>query len=80
MRIHDEYVKELDDLHASLPDFSPYQEETYNYVYHIKLQVSGCENWYHNSGTKRYETKGFIVPKYGREGDDIIIRHSSFVK
>lgn len=80
MRIHDEYVKELDDLHASLPDFSPYQKEVYNYVYHIKLQASGCANWYYNSGTNRYETKGFIVPKYGREGDDIIIPHSSFVK
>lgn len=80
MRIHDEYVKELDDLRASLPDFSPYQNEAYNYVYHIKLQISGCANWYYNSGTNRYETKGFIVPKYGREGDDIIIPHSSFVK
>ncbi|MFA6060270.1 MAG: hypothetical protein WC756_18865 [Taibaiella sp.] len=80
MRIHDEYAKELDDLHKSLPDFSPYNEEASNYVYHIKLQVSGCENWYHNSGTKRYEPKGFIVPQYGREGNDIIIPHSGFVK
>ena len=76
MRIHDEYAKELNDLHASLPDFGPYQEQVYNYVYHIKLQVSGCENWYHNSGTKRYDTKGFIIPQYGKESDDTIIPHS----
>lgn len=80
MRIHDEYAKELDDLHASLPDFSPYQKEAYDHVYHIKLQISGCANWYYNSGTNRYETKGFIVPQYGREGDGIIIPHSDFVK
>lgn len=80
MRMHDEYARELNDLHTSLPDFGPYQKEVDNYVYHIKLQISGCANWYYNSGTNRYETKGFIVPKYGREGDDIIIPHSSFVK
>lgn len=80
MRIHDEYAKELNDLHASLPDFGEYQKEADNYVYHVKLQVSGCENWYHNSGTKRYETQGFIIPQYGSEGDDIVIPHSVFVQ
>ncbi|SHG20489.1 terpene synthase family protein [Pedobacter caeni] len=80
MRIHDEYAKELNEIHASLPDFSPYQEEASNYVYHIKLQISGCADWYYNSGTKRYESKAFIVPQYGREGDDIFIPHRDFVK
>lgn len=80
VRLHDEYVRELDDLHKSLPDFGPYQEDVYNHVYHIKLQISGCENWYYNSGTARYQPKEFIVPQYGREGDDIIIQHRKFVE
>lgn len=83
MRLHDEYAKELEDLHQSVisfKGFEPYQKEVENYIYHIKLQVSGCENWYHNSGTNRYEQKGFVVPQYGREGDDIIIPQSIFVK
>ncbi|KFF12442.1 hypothetical protein IW15_12915 [Chryseobacterium soli] len=80
MRLHDEYCQELDDLHQSLPDFGEFQEAAYNHVYHIKLQISGCANWYYNSGTKRYESKAFIVPKYAREGDDIVIPHSIFVK
>jgi hypothetical protein len=80
MRLHDEYAKELDDLHVSLPDFSPYQQETYNYVYHLKLQVSGCENWYYNSGTNRYENKGFILAKYGTEEANNISPQKNFVK
>jgi len=80
IRLHDAYCLELNDLHQSLPDFGDFQEITYNYVYHIKLQISGCANWYYNSGTKRYEPKAFIVPQYGREGDDIFVPHSIFVK
>lgn len=82
MKLHDAYGQELDDLHQSLHflDFAPFQEEAYNHIYHVKLQISGCANWYYNSGTTRYEPKGFIVPKYGREGDDIVIPHSIFVK
>ncbi|MCJ7932215.1 MAG: hypothetical protein MUW56_00890 [Chryseobacterium sp.] len=80
MRLHDAYCRELDDLHESLPDFGDFQEQAYDHVYHIKLQISGCANWYYNSGTNRYEPKGFIVPKYGREGDDILIPHSIFVQ
>ncbi|MBP2614932.1 terpene synthase family protein [Chryseobacterium jejuense] len=80
MKLHDAYAQELDDLHQSLPDFGSFQEEAYNHVYHIKLQISGCPDWYYNSGTSRYEHKAFIVPQYGREGDDIIIPHSIFIK
>lgn len=42
------------------------------------FSVSGYENWHYNSGTKRYESKGFIVPKYGREGNDNAIPHRFF--
>jgi len=80
MRLHDEYAQELDDLHRSLPDFGPFQEAASDHVYHIKLQISGCANWYYNSGTSRYEHRAFIVPQYGREGDDMVIPHQSFVK
>lgn len=82
MRLHDAYGQELNDLHESLRflDLGAFQEDTYNHIYHIKLQISGCANWYYSSGTNRYEPKGFIVPKYGREGDDIVIPHSIFVK
>ena len=80
MRLHDAYGQELDDLHKSLPDFGPFQQQAYDHIYHIKLQISGCANWYYNSGTNRYEPKGFIVPQYGREGDDILIPHSIFVQ
>lgn len=80
MKIHDAYVKELDDLHESLPDFGPFQDEAYNHIYHVKLHISGCANWYYNSGTKRYEPKAFIVPQYGKEGDDIVSPQSIFVE
>jgi hypothetical protein len=78
--LHDAYGQELDDLHKSLPDFGAFQQQAYDHIYHIKLQISGCANWYYNSGTNRYEPKGFIVPQYGREGDDILIPHSIFVQ
>ncbi|GEN74055.1 terpene synthase family protein [Chryseobacterium lathyri] len=71
MRIHDEFVAEMDSLHASLPDFSPYQKETCNYVYHIKLMASGCQNWYDNAGSTRYKTQGFIIPQYGKEEEEL---------
>lgn len=80
MKLHDAYCQELDDLHTSLPDFGEFQEVVYDHIQHIKLQISGCANWYYNSGTNRYEPKGFIVPQYGREGDEIVIPHSVFVK
>lgn len=82
MKLHDDYCQELDDLHKSLHHLKlgEFQEMAHDHVYHIKLQISGCANWYYNSGTKRYEHKAFIVPQYGREGDDIQIPHSIFVK
>lgn len=82
MRMHDEYARELDDLHKSLHylDFGPFQEAAYDHIYHVKLHISGCANWYYNSGTSRYEPKGFIVPQYGKEGEGIVIPHKAFVK
>lgn len=77
LRIHDEYVKEMVSLRASLPDFSPYQKETDNYVYHMGLMATGCEAWYYNAKSNRYNAHGFIVPPY-REAEvpvDFEIKH-----
>ena len=39
LRIHDEFVKEMESLSVCLPDFSPYQKEVENYVYHMKILI-----------------------------------------
>lgn len=69
MRLHDDFVVELEEISQCLPNFSPYQKEADNYVYHAKLMVTCLNEWYYRSGTKRYELEGFITPKYGVEGE-----------
>jgi hypothetical protein len=41
LRIHDEYVKEMDALHSALPDFGTYHEDVDNYIFHMKLMITG---------------------------------------
>ncbi|MGS2762232.1 terpene synthase family protein [Sinomicrobium sp. M5D2P9] len=62
MRIHDEFVDEFVTLSNHLPDFSPYQKETEEFIYYIKLMISGLNSWYYRSGTPRYEPGGYPVP------------------
>lgn len=69
MGIHDDFVVELEEISQCLPDFGSYQKEVENYVYHIKLMVTCLNEWYHRSGTKRYEPEGFATPKYGIQGE-----------
>ena len=69
MRLHDEYVIELEEISQCLPDFGPFQKETENYVYHAKLMVSCLNEWYYESGTMRYTPDGFATPKYGIPGE-----------
>ncbi|MDP9960576.1 terpene synthase family protein [Chryseobacterium lathyri] len=66
LRIHDEFVKEMESLSICLPDFSPYQKEVENYVYHMKLMVTGCNAWYYEGGTQRYFPDGFAVTPDGQ--------------
>ncbi|MBC9909325.1 terpene synthase family protein [Chitinophaga varians] len=66
MKIHDELVNEFVTLSNHLPDFSPYQKETEEFIYYIKQMISGLNNWYYKSGTKRYEAGGFAVPPNGK--------------
>lgn len=66
LRIHDEFVKEMESLSVCLPDFSPYQKEVENYVYHMKLMVTGCNAWYYEGGTQRYNPEGFAVTPNGQ--------------
>jgi hypothetical protein len=79
LRIHDEFVKEMESLSSCLPDFSPYQKEVENYVYHIKLMITGCSAWYSKSGTHRYDPGGFAVTPNGQAevSLDVDIRHVS---
>ncbi|MFA6060271.1 MAG: hypothetical protein WC756_18870 [Taibaiella sp.] len=66
LKIHDEFVKEMESLSVCLPDFSPYQKETENYVYHMKLMITGCNAWYYEGGTQRYYPEGFAVTPNGQ--------------
>lgn len=66
MKIHDEFVNEFVTLSNHLPDFSPYQKETEEFIYYIKQMISGLNDWYYKSGTKRYEAGGFAVPPNGK--------------
>lgn len=69
MKLHDDFVAELEEISQCLPDFGTYQKEAENYVYHTKLMVTCLNEWYYISGTKRYEPEGFITPKYGIQGE-----------
>lgn len=69
MRIHDEFVVELEEISQCMPDFGTYQKEAENYVYHTKLMVTCLNEWYYTSGTKRYTPHGFATPKYGTTGE-----------
>ncbi len=66
MRIHDEFVDEFVTLSNHLPDFSPYQKETEDFIYHIKQMISGLNDFYYKSGTARYGPGGFPVPPNGK--------------
>ncbi|ALR30925.1 hypothetical protein ATE47_10460 [Chryseobacterium sp. IHB B 17019] len=61
LHIHDEYVREMDALHAALPDFGPYHKNVDNYIFHMKLMLTGIGKWYQDV-TERY-TK-FPIPEY----------------
>ncbi|MDR6460510.1 hypothetical protein J2786_003644 [Chryseobacterium vietnamense] len=78
MAIHDDFVAELEDISQCLPDFGSYQKEAENYVYHAKLMITGLNEWYYSSGTKRYAPEGFATPKYGVQGEkplDFEVKH-----
>lgn len=66
MRIHDEFVDEFVTLSNHLPDFSPYQKETEEFIFYIKQMISGLNDFYYKSGTQRYEPGGFAVPPNGK--------------
>ncbi|MBB6501251.1 terpene synthase family protein [Pedobacter cryoconitis] len=78
MKIHDDFVVELEEISQCLPNFGDYQKEAENYVYHTKLMVTCLNEWYYKSGTKRYTPEGFATPKYGIQGEkklDFEIKH-----
>jgi len=79
MKMHEAHTYELEYLHQNLPDFGEFQEAAYDHVYHVKLHVSGCANWYHNSGTSRYFPEGFIVPQHEKKREGITPQ-TAFVK
>lgn len=66
MRVHDEFVDEFVTLSNHLPDFSPYQKQTEDFIYHIKQMISGLNDWYYRSGTGRYDPGAFPVPPNGK--------------
>ncbi|MBB4807206.1 hypothetical protein HNP38_002510 [Chryseobacterium defluvii] len=79
IRIHDEFVKEMESLSICLPDFSPYQKEVENYIYHMKLMITGCNSWYYEGGTQRYNSDGFALTPNGQAPTviDFDIKHVS---
>ncbi|GAA0522986.1 terpene synthase family protein [Chitinophaga japonensis] len=77
MRMHDEFVEEFVTLADHLPDFSPYQKETEEFIFYIKQMISGLNSWYYNSGSKRYQVGGFPVPPNGKgeTTHEIAVKH-----
>ena len=67
VRLLDECTQEMTALQGNLPDFGPYQEGMNNYVYHMGLQITGCDSWYYNAGSSRYTDHGFIIPKHAED-------------
>lgn len=61
LRIHDGYVKEVDALHAALPDFGACHKEVDSYISHMKLMLTGIGRWYEDV-TERYTQ--FPTPEY----------------
>ena len=67
MRIHDDYVNELERLHKGLSHFSFYDENVEKFIYHMKLMISGLGVWYYKGHSVRYAgSKNFPVPEYGK--------------
>ncbi len=64
LRMLDESMQEIVELHAAMPDFGPYRKGMDNYFHHIGLMISGCDSFYYDSGTNRYNAHGFVVPQY----------------
>lgn len=66
IRIHDEYVKELQDMEANLPDFGIYQKDVEKYIYYMILMITGLGAWYYKGTSSRYTVPGaFPKPEYG---------------